>query len=47
MIQIVEEILGITLGTTAYDDIIVTGALVLGITSILLFISVFKKFIGW
>lgn len=47
MIQIVEEILGIALGETPYDDLIVTGALMVGITSILLFISVFKKLIGW
>lgn len=47
MIEIIEEILGITFGTTAYDDLIVTGALMIGITAILLFISVFKKFIGW
>lgn len=43
MIEIIEEILGITLGTTSYDDIIVSGALILGITSILIIIQVFKS----
>lgn len=42
MIEIVEKILGITLGETSYDDIIVSGALMLGITSILIIIQVFK-----
>ena len=42
MIEIVEQILGITLGETSYDDIIVSGALILGITSILIIIQVFK-----
>lgn len=46
MIQIIEEILGFTFGTTAYDDYIVSGAVLLGFTSILLVISVFKKFIN-
>lgn len=43
MIEIVEQIIGITLGKTSYDDIIVTGALMLGITSILIIIQVFKS----
>lgn len=43
MIEIVEQIIGITLGVTSYDDIIVTGALMLGITSILIIIQVFKS----
>lgn len=43
MIDIVEQIIGITLGETSYDDIIVTGALMLGITSILIIIQVFKS----
>lgn len=42
MIEITEQILGITLGTTSYDDIIVAGALMLGITSILIVIQIFK-----
>lgn len=42
MIEIIENIIGITLGETSYDDIIVTGALMLGITSILIVIQVFK-----
>lgn len=46
MIQIIEEILGITFGSTAYDDYIVSGAVLIGFTSILLFISVFKKFLN-
>lgn len=46
MITIIEEILGITMGQTAYDDYIVTGAILLGFTSILLIISVFKKFLN-
>lgn len=43
MIEIVEQIIGITLGDTSYGDIIVTGALMLGITSILIIIQVFKS----
>ena len=43
MIDIIEQIIGISLGETSYDDIIVTGALILGITSILIIIQVFKS----
>lgn len=46
MIEVMEEILGVTFGMTAYDDYIVTGAILLAFTAILLFISVFKKFIN-
>lgn len=45
MIEIMEQILGYELGTTSYDDIIVTGAMFLGITCILLVLNLFKSFI--
>lgn len=45
MISIVEEIMGITLGDTAYDDILLAGALILGITAILIVVQVFKSFL--
>lgn len=45
MIEIIEKIIGITYGETSYDDIIVSGALILGITSILLIIQTFKSFL--
>ena len=43
MISVVEQILGISFGQTSYDDIIASGALILGITSILVIIQVFKS----
>lgn len=43
MIEIVENILGITLGDTAYDDIILAGAFILGLTAILIVVQVFKS----
>lgn len=46
MIEIVEQILGIKYGQTSYDDIITVGALILGITSILLIIYIFKRIIN-
>lgn len=46
MINIVEQILGVTFGATSYDDIITSGALLLGITSILLIIYIFKRIIN-
>lgn len=42
MIEIVEQIIGIELGQTCYDDVIVTGALFLGVTAILIFIQILK-----
>ena len=45
MISIVEEIIGITLGETPYDDIILTGAFILGLTALLIVVQVFKSFI--
>lgn len=45
MIEIMEKILGYEFGATSYDDIIVTGAMFLGITCILLVINLFKSFI--
>lgn len=45
MIAIVENILGITLGDTAYDDILLAGAYILGLTAILIVVQVFKSFI--
>lgn len=45
MIDIVQEILGIELGQTAYDDIILTGALIIGIMSILIIVQIFKRFL--
>lgn len=45
MIEIVENILGITLGDTAYDDIILTAGFILGLMSILVVVQVFKYFI--
>ena len=45
MIKIMEQILGYEFGTTSYDDIIVTGAMFLGITCILLVLNLFKSFI--
>lgn len=46
MIEIVEQIIGIEFGTTSYDDVITIGALMLGITSILLIIYIFKRIIN-
>ena len=43
MISVVEQILGISFGETSYDDIIASGALILGITAILVIIQVFKS----
>lgn len=45
MIEIIEQIMGITLGDTAYDDIILAGALILGLTAILIVVQIFKYFI--
>lgn len=45
MITIVEEILGITLGDTAYDDILLAGSYILGLTAILIVVQVFKSFL--
>lgn len=45
MIDIVEDIIGLELGQTAYDDIILTGALILGIMSILIIVQIFKSFL--
>lgn len=45
MINIMEQIIGYEFGTTSYDDIIVSGALILSITCILLVINLFKSFI--
>lgn len=45
MIEIVEQIMGITLGDTAYDDIILAGAFILGLTAILIVVQIFKYFI--
>lgn len=45
MIAIVEQILGITLGDTAYDDILIAGAYILGLTAILIVVQVFKSFL--
>jgi hypothetical protein len=45
MIEIVESILGYDWGTTSYDDIIASGALMLGLMSILLVINIFKSII--
>ena len=45
MISIVEDILGITIGDTAYDDILLAGAYILGLTAILIVVQVFKTFI--
>lgn len=45
LIEIMESILGFQWGTTSYDDIIAAGALMLGITAILLVINLFKSFI--
>lgn len=42
MIEIMENIIGYTWGTTSYDDIIATGALILGLTCILLVINIMK-----
>ena len=46
MIDIIEQILGINFGATSYDDLITSGALLLGITSILLIIYIFKRIIN-
>lgn len=43
MIEIIEQIIGITYGTTSYDDIIVSGSLILGMTSILVIIQIFRS----
>lgn len=45
MIEIMEQILGYEFGTTSYDDVIVTGAMFLGITCIMLVINLFKSFL--
>lgn len=45
MIDIVENIIGITMGDTPYDDIILAAAFVLGLTCILIVVQVFKYFI--
>lgn len=45
MISIVEDILGITIGDTAYDDILLAGAYILGLTAILIVVQVFKTFL--
>lgn len=45
MISIVENILGITIGDTAYDDILLAGAYILGLTAILIVVQVFKTFL--
>lgn len=45
MIEIIEQIIGINYGTTSYDDIIVSGAFILGMTSILVIITIFKSLI--
>lgn len=46
MISVLESILGYEFGATSYDDIIASGALLLGIMSILLVINIFKAIIG-
>lgn len=43
MIEIMEQIIGITYGETSYDDILVSGAFILGITSILVIIQIFRS----
>lgn len=45
MMMIVENITGITYGQTAYDDILIAGAFILGLTAILIVIQVFRSFI--
>lgn len=45
MIEVVEQIMGINLGDTAYDDIILAGAFILGLTAILIVVQIFKYFI--
>lgn len=45
MIIIAQQILGITLGSSAYDDIIVLLAALLGLACIFIIIYVLKKLI--
>lgn len=45
MINVVEQILGYSWGRTSYDDMIAAGALLLGMTAILLVINLFKSFL--
>lgn len=45
MMTIVENITGITLGQTAYDDILIAGTFILGLTAILIVIQVFRSLI--
>lgn len=42
MISIVEQILGQTYGFSSYDDVIIVGALTLGIMALLLVVAIFK-----
>lgn len=46
MIEIAQEILGITLGETSYDDIIMILAVIIGMTAILVVIQVFKSILN-
>lgn len=46
MIEIAQDILGITLGETSYDDIIMITAVILGVTAILIVVQVFKSFLN-
>lgn len=41
--SIVENIVGITFGQTAYDDILVAGSYILGLTAILIVVQVFRS----
>lgn len=43
--SIVEDIIGITFGQTAYDDILVAGSFILGLTAILIVVQVFRSLI--
>lgn len=45
MINIAQQILGITIGATAYDDIIIILSAILGLTCIFIIIYVLKKLI--
>lgn len=45
MIEIIEQIIGITYGETSYDDIIVSGSFILGMASIFVIITIFKSLI--
>lgn len=45
MIEVMEQILGYSWGETSYDDMIAAGALLLGLTAILLVINLLKSFL--